>query len=343
MAIKKFGRSLKSPKLSKSSKSHLSQQLSKSLKSPKVLNKYGKVLTGYIMSGGGDSDSQHQHGFFDSKQNKCTQNQMSFGSSCVTWFTIIIFMVLGALLIVTLWAAFGENLRQWFANVLPNSTQYNIPQPNSTMNTTSRQVDNFSDLSNGLVGENPVMLNMRAPGYNATSLQNSVVMLNQYDRDTMPAVINPATLSIPRRIIQKDYERIINPLLPPERSYEETYGVPINIPSRGFGGGFQQVGNLYKEEIADPDKQIGNNNEPVILPLYGRPIYNGSTKWSYYTTNDKMAMVKLKLESKGQKCDTNTGCDEIYDGDMIKVPPYNGLFKVSIYDFDKPRYIPFAY
>jgi len=31
------------------------------------------------------------------------------------------------------------------------------------------------------------------------------------------------------------------------------------------------------------------------------------------------------------------------NGDMITVPSYNGNFKVEIYDFDRPRYIPYAY
>ena len=48
-------------------------------------------------------------------------------------------------------------------------------------------------------------------------------------------------ISYPNYIHQKNHERIIHPLLPPERSYENTYGIPINIPTRGSSGGFQQV------------------------------------------------------------------------------------------------------
>ena len=95
-------------------------------------------------------------------------------------------------------------------------------------------------------------------------------------------------------LINKDYERIINPLIPPERrnhyidpsSYvirEE--GVPINIPTRGYTGGAMQIGALYKQDTADDTMKIGQNNEPVILPLFGMPTYNGSNKWIYYTRN----------------------------------------------------------
>ena len=36
---------------------------------------------------------------------------------------------------------------------------------------------------------------------------------------------------VPFLIPEKNIERIINPILPPERSYQNTYGTPINIPS----------------------------------------------------------------------------------------------------------------
>jgi hypothetical protein len=281
----------------------------------------------YVMGGGGflnesiDSLSGGKGGeprFTDPKNLKCVNNQMEFGTSCITWFTVIVFMVLGGLLVIGIWSLFGGNIRGWFGR------------------------ENFG---NGalLAGTTPDLLDLRAPGFATTSMVDVANLTNQFYRENSPGIANPNIVSIPNRIVQKDYERIVNPLLPPERSYEETYGVPINIPSRGFSGGFQQVGMLYKQDVENPDRQIGNNSDPVILPLFGRPLYNGSKRWTYYTTNDKMAMVKLKLESNGRKCDMDQGCEEIYDGDTISVPPYNGVFKVSIYEYDKPRYIPVAY
>ena len=75
-------------------------------------------------------------------------------------------------------------------------------------------------------------------------------------------------------------------------------GIPINIPTRGYTGGIMQVGVLHKEEVTDDSKKIGQNTEPVILPLFGRPTYNGSNKWSYYTSTDKMNQVKLPISNK---------------------------------------------
>lgn len=282
----------------------------------------------YNMRGGGfinnvtDSigASKGHPGFTEPKKLSCSTNQMEFGSSCITWFTIIVFMVLGALLFITIWAMFGDSIK----------SALNIRE---LFSSTESQPATISPL---LAGNPPVILDLHAPGY-LPPVQNN------FNRIEEPTIVNLNNISVRDRIIRKDYERVVNPLLPPERSYEETYGVPINIPSRGFSGGFQQVGMLYKDEVENEDKQIGNNSDPVILPLYGRPLYNGSRRWTYYTTNDKMAMVKLKLESKGRKCDSDQGCEEIYEGDTISVPPYNGVFKVNIYDYDKPRYIPVAY
>lgn len=141
----------------------------------------------------------------------------------------------------------------------------------------------------------------------------------------------------------KAHERIINPLLPPERSYEATYGIPINVPTRGPEGGYQQVGYIFKEEIDDDSKKIGNNSEPVMLPLYGAPTYNGSNKWMYYISSDKYHSIKMPIQYKSRQCDSEFGCDELYNDDVVDVPAYNGKFKVNIYEYDKPKYIPYVF
>ena len=141
----------------------------------------------------------------------------------------------------------------------------------------------------------------------------------------------------------KNIDRIINPLLPPERSYVNTYGIPINIPSRGPQQTYQQVGVLYKDNIENTDKQPGNNNESNILPLYGRPSYSGSNRWNYYTSSDKFNAIKLPISIDGRKCTDTTGCAELMNNDLISLPSYNGKFKVDIYNIEQPRYIPNVY
>ena len=101
-----------------------------------------------------------------------------------------------------------------------------------------------------------------------------------------------------------------------------------------------QIGALYKQETSDEDSKIGQNTEPVIIPLFGNPTYNGSNKWMYYTSTDKFNQVKLPISNKNKQCNSEYGCDELYDGDIVQVPAYNGDFKVVKYEYDKPRYIP---
>jgi hypothetical protein len=130
-------------------------------------------------------------------------------------------------------------------------------------------------------------------------------------------------------LVNKDFERIVNPLLPPERSYNSTYRVPINIPTRGFSENYQQVGAV--------------NSGDKILPLYGRPRWPGATKWNYYTNTDGFQSIKLPVQFKRMDCQDDVGCDEIYDGDNITIPQYgkDKEFKANIYRLDKPYYLPF--
>lgn len=144
---------------------------------------------------------------------------------------------------------------------------------------------------------------------------------------------------ISHAVMDKSYERIINPLLDPQRSYSSTYLTPINIPTRGPSGGTQNIGYLYKNSINDEDMKPGNNTDSTIISLYGHPTYNGSGKWNYYVTSDKYPSVKLPITVKGKRCDNEFGCEEINNGDKLTIPEYNGTFTTNIYEFDKPRYL----
>ena len=158
-----------------------------------------------------------------------------------------------------------------------------------------------------------------------------------------PDADNAQVISMMGRVLDHNVERLINPLLPPERSYVSTYGIPTNIPSRGFSGGYQQVGSLNKTAVSDETTEPGNNNKSVILPLFGQPTYPGSHKWNYYTTTDKHAMVKMTFKVGGKDSDDRHGVNELMTGDQIQIPEYNGNFDVKVYQFDQPRYIPFVY
>tara|TARA_Y100000591_G_C21837663_1_gene703564 strand:+ start:852 stop:1481 length:630 start_codon:yes stop_codon:yes gene_type:complete len=129
---------------------------------------------------------------------------------------------------------------------------------------------------------------------------------------------------------------VSDPLYPPMKR-----GIPINIETRGSGGDFQQLGVLSKDTISNEEDSPGNNTDSVILPLYGKPTYRGSNRYLYYTETDKYNPVKVPISNKDRDCTDDQGCDEIYDGDQVTIPSYNGVFNVKIYKFNKPRYIPY--
>ena len=96
-----------------------------------------------------------------------------------------------------------------------------------------------------------------------------------------------------------------NPLMPPlSRNYRhDLYGtrtipkgsVPINIETRGSGGDYQQIGILYKDSVIDEEKAPGNNTDANVLPLFGKPVYRGASRYNYYTATDKYNQVNVPI------------------------------------------------
>ena len=133
---------------------------------------------------------------------------------------------------------------------------------------------------------------------------------------------------------QLRHNRVHDPLTAPERSYPFMMNrnkVPINIQTRGQSMEYQQIGFIHSE---------GNDENKIIYPLYGKQLWRGSSKWSYYTGTDKIHQIKLPIVSNNRQCMSENGCDELYDNDTISVPPLKDSFKVQIYNLDAPKYIP---
>jgi hypothetical protein len=129
------------------------------------------------------------------------------------------------------------------------------------------------------------------------------------------------------------------PVYPPDLPDEPTRYPPpvnaINTPSRGDPPQYQQVGILTA--------QSESSDNPFILPLYGRPTYYGSQQWEYYAASDKFHLWRMPVISNSKDCSLQYGCNEIYDGDFVSVPSYEGKsFKVSLYPKNNPRYIPYV-
>jgi len=126
---------------------------------------------------------------------------------------------------------------------------------------------------------------------------------------------------------------LLNPYAPPLRDtsfFRSSFGIPINVQTRGVNTAYRQVGILTRI-----------NGVETILPIMGRPLHVNRNKWQYYTMSDKNNSVKLPISVKGKSCTTEYGCDCLFNGDSVYVEGYNDAFKVTMYDNDSPQYIPF--
>tara|TARA_Y100000591_G_C21822969_1_gene694771 strand:+ start:196 stop:837 length:642 start_codon:yes stop_codon:yes gene_type:complete len=135
---------------------------------------------------------------------------------------------------------------------------------------------------------------------------------------------------------QLNKDILLDPYIAPlkdDRIFNKTYNgikVPINVPTQSLDTSYRQIGILTRV----------NGNE-TILPLMGRPLFINRDKWNYYTMNDKNNMIKLPLTFKNKSCTTDQGCDSLSSGDTVYVEGYSDIFRVTTYDNDVMRYIPY--
>lgn len=88
----------------------------------------------------------------------------------------------------------------------------------------------------------------------------------------------------------------------------------------------------YNTQRVEPYTRIGvlyKNDSNIILSLYGRRTHVRSNTWNYYTLTEDN--IKIELQIKNRQCIRKTGCKELYNGDTIHIPEYNGLFTVNMY------------
>ena len=128
---------------------------------------------------------------------------------------------------------------------------------------------------------------------------------------------------------------LLDPYSAPLR--DERYLVPINVQTNI---GATPVDTNYRQMgIITPLNGTAENN---ILPLMGRPLFTNRDKWQYYTISNQHNNVKLPISFKGRSALNDNGVDKIYDGDTVYVEGYGEPFKVTIYENDTIRYLPFV-
>lgn len=137
---------------------------------------------------------------------------------------------------------------------------------------------------------------------------------------------------------------LMNPYVPPLR--DERYFIPEIVPVRR---GMVPINVSTNPGAVDTNyRQMGiltpihnNSKKDKILPLMGRPLLVNRDKWQYYTMSDQNNSVKLPIIYKGRSCTNEYGCDQLYNGDRVYVEGYNQAFKITIYENDVIKYIPY--
>jgi len=131
---------------------------------------------------------------------------------------------------------------------------------------------------------------------------------------------------------------LMNPYQPPvrdDRIFQMDYSnspnkVPINIQTQSVDTNYRQIGILTR---------IGGKE--TILPLMGKPLITNRDRWNFYTLSESNNMIKLPITFKNRRCMSEQGCDNIYNGDTVYVEGYNDAFKVTAYDNNVIRYLPY--
>tara|TARA_B100000424_G_scaffold257179_1_gene237835 strand:- start:24 stop:674 length:651 start_codon:yes stop_codon:yes gene_type:complete len=182
----------------------------------------------------------------------------------------------------------------------------NLNKSNNTLTNTSCNCKTYGNCKNDKNDKNDKNGLFPKPSYSFSNVSNDI-LLNPYSAPTRD-------------------DRIFN-------NHNHNYNgpkIPINQPTQSLDTNYRQIGILTRIQGGE-----------TILPLMGRPLFSNRDKWNFYTMNDKNNMIKLPITFKNKSCTSDTGCDNVYNGDTLYVEGYNDLFRVTVYDNNVMQYIPY--
>lgn len=147
--------------------------------------------------------------------------------------------------------------------------------------------------------------------------------------------------SWPYNNLQND--TLLNPYTPPLR--DERYFIP-GFPSRAVPPGAVPINISTNIGAVDTQyRQLGimtaTNTKGKIIPLMGRPLFTNRDKWQYYTMSDQNNSMKLPVSRNGRSCTNEYGCDKLYNGDTVYIEGINESYRITMYDNDTIKYLPF--
>lgn len=138
---------------------------------------------------------------------------------------------------------------------------------------------------------------------------------------------------------------LLNPYAPPLR--DERYFIP-GFPMGGIPPGAVPINVSTNIGAVDTQyRQLGimtaTNSNGKIIPLMGRPLFTNRDKWQYYTSSNEGngIGIKLPVSKAGRSCTNEYGCDKLYNGDTVYIEGINEPYRVTVYDNDTIKYLPF--
>lgn len=137
---------------------------------------------------------------------------------------------------------------------------------------------------------------------------------------------------------------LLNPYAPPLR--DERYFVPGYPSSEIPPLGIMPINISTNIGAVDTQyRQLGiltsTNTKGRIIPLMGRPLFTNRDKWQYYTNSDQQNSMRLPVSRSGKSCTNEYGCDKLFTGDTVYVEGINETYRVTLYDNDTIKYLPF--
>ena len=195
--------------------------------------------------------------------------------------------------------------------------------------------------TNNLTDNDVIMTNLNG------TVDKELILTNQptdiLEQPTKVLISNPlqleSSLAVPDiqkrfALENRDRDAVFNEFRAPERrDPEHAYPTKqvkdmINLPTRGLPDNYHSVGVLVRKK------------DEKVLQLFGRQKYPGSSQWEYYVSGaDSYGFPnKMPVVVRGDK--------ELDDKQKIELPwldKSKGDFEVNLYNYDVPRYNPFAF
>lgn len=117
---------------------------------------------------------------------------------------------------------------------------------------------------------------------------------------------------------------------------------PVDLDNVASAGSIGSIPVIATRGLPEAYQSMGiiTTSSGELLPLYGRRTASRGDRFNYYTRTDTNNPIPLPINHKRRDCQDDVGCDELFDGENVKIVPTGQNGSVTIYRFNGPTYIP---